>query len=966
MPSALETLVKILKLEREQGYKDGAVIGGLAAYGDKWSQEAHSQARRPEHHMLVDELHDRLTEYPSLTARTDRHNTVAYMLDRITGRIPTPETYANRDYSQYEMAAPPAQPSAQPPVDAPQADPGRQPEPERKPAPREQRPTQSGGQQPTAAQQAPRQERDRRERERPPKRGQERGGRDGQRQSGGRPQGRSGQGRDDDGGASPKRDDDFSRLDMDSDYGGGPRGPVKADIPAPVRLARPPRQPRPQIDPERAADILRGLSAPVDKIKGVGPKLVQMLGKMGIATVNDLLFYLPRRYDDYTRLVPIRRLQPDTLATVLGTVRFAELRIGKGGRKDFFIVVDDGTGTMDVTFFGMFYLERQIRTGQQLVLRGKSSIFRNRIQMTNPEIDLLQAEDLQSPGIVPVYPLTEGINQRTMRRLIKGAVEYWADLLPDYVPEGTLERTDLADLGWAVKNLHFPEGWDHLEHAQQRFIFDQLLLLQLAILANRRAWQSVPGQALYIDDDFREWFTSAVFPYPLTSAQIRAIEDIRRDIAKPVPMNRLLQGDVGSGKTAVAVTALGMALVFNKQGALMAPTSILAEQHYRNVSAMLEQYPGDKQPTVALLTSKLNGAEREAIYAGIADGSIDIVIGTHALIQEGVQFKDLAIAIIDEQHRFGVEQRGALRGKGTNPHLLVMTATPIPRTLALTLYADLDLSVLDEMPPGRTPIQTRVIEPIQRERAYHFIEEQVEAGRQAFIVYPLVEASDKIEAGSAVEAYEQLKTIFYHHRVGLLHGRMKPAEKDDIMEDFRQHRFDILVTTSVAEVGVDIANASVMLIEGANRFGLAQLHQFRGRVGRGQHASYCLLVSEVPIIDAHQRLIDLRKQSKGIEDLIAERADDPAVRLLALESTTDGFKLAEIDWQLRGPGDLIGTRQSGQTELKLIEAISPHLVAVAQREARTIYEEDQALSHEQHRLLAQRVAMVRDERSDLS
>jgi ATP-dependent DNA helicase RecG len=457
-----------------------------------------------------------------------------------------------------------------------------------------------------------------------------------------------------------------------------------------------------------------------------------------------------------------------------------------------------------------------------------------------------------------------------------------------------------------------------------------------------------------------------VFPYPLTEAQRRSIEDIRRDIAQDIPMNRLLQGDVGSGKTAVATTAMWMAFANGKQSALMAPTGILAEQHYRGISRALENTPGERKPVVALLTGSITPAEREAVYAGLANGSINMVIGTHAVIQQGVEFKDLALAIIDEQHRFGVEQRGTLRGKGTNPHLLVMTATPIPRTLALTIHADLDLSIIDEMPPGRLPVRTRVIEPVARERAYQFIEEQLQQGRQAFIVYPLVEASETIEADNAVEAYGKLKQVFYRYKVGLLHGRMKAAEKDEIMAAFRDKQFDVLVTTSVAEVGVDIPNASVILMESANRFGLAQLHQFRGRVGRGGFPSYCFLLSDAPIDEAHRRLQMLKREGKGIFDLIREMPEDPVVRLLALEETNDGFKLAELDWVLRGPGDLIGTRQSGAPAFKLMENMSPELVELAQREARTIYEEDPELSQPQHRLLSQRVAMHRDERSDLS
>ncbi|NJL58205.1 ATP-dependent DNA helicase RecG [bacterium] len=471
----------------------------------------------------------------------------------------------------------------------------------------------------------------------------------------------------------------------------------------------------------------------------------------------------------------------------------------------------------------------------------------------------------------------------------------------------------------------------------------------------------MPAQPLPVTDDFIEPFIEMVFPYPLTGAQRRAIDDIRRDIASDIPMNRLLQGDVGSGKTAVAVAAMAMAFANGKQAALMAPTSILAEQHYRGIIRTLEAMPGERRPVIGLLTSALTTTEREAIYNGLADGSIDMIIGTHALIQGGVVFNDLALAIVDEQHRFGVEQRGQLRGKGMNPHVLVMTATPIPRTLALTLYADLDLSIMDEMPPGRTPVETKVIMPSEREITYRFIEREIEKGRQAFIVYPLVEASESIEAGSAIEAYEQLSQVFFRHRVGLLHGRMKPAEKDAIMASFANHEFDVMVTTSVAEVGVDIPNASVIVIDGANRFGLAQLHQFRGRVGRGQHASYCFLIADDATVDTPYRL-----EKITMNDIENKSYPESERRLKAMELSTDGFMLAEIDWKLRGPGDLVGTRQSGNSLLRLAKAITPDLVSLAQREARTLYEEDPYLAAAEHQLLKERVSMLHDERSDLS
>jgi ATP-dependent DNA helicase RecG len=919
MPSALETLVKILKLEREQGCKNSAVIGGLAAFSEKWTQDAHQQARKPEHHLLVDELTGLLKQYEVISTKTERHTSITYMLDRITGRVPPPPEFQIKTETMPE--SPPVAVEAPPPEQRPVEPAAKQTQPQAEQPPRsEQRPPR-----PERPQQ--KQQQNRPKDNRPPRRPAN--GDD-----------------DDDGDNEPERREEMSYDSYDMMPTRPRKGDkssqvVELDVPAPARLARPPRRSRPPVSAEEAADQMRGLNAAITVVKGIGAGTAKLLENLGIQTVNDLLFFLPRRYDDYTQLRNISQLSPDVIATVIGSVVHTEVRAGKGGRKDFFMILDDGSARMGVTFFGQQYLIRSIRVGQQIVLSGKTSMYGHRIQMTNPEWEALDVENLHTIGIVPVYPLTEGLGARTLRKLMKSTVNYWADRVPDYVPDATLERADLADIGWAIRNLHFPEGWDHLRHAKNRFIFDELLLLQLAILGNRREWQSVPGQPVEVSDDYLEAFISAVFPYPLTNAQRKAIEDVRRDVRLDRPMNRLLQGDVGSGKTAVATVVIAIALANNKQAALMVPTSILAEQHYRSISATLAKMPGDRKPVVALLTSALSTSERESIYRGLADGSIDVAIGTHALIQQGVDFKDLAVAIIDEQHRFGVEQRKALRGKGTNPHLLVMTATPIPRTMALTMYADLDLSIIDEMPPGRIPIETRMIEPIARQRVYSFVESELKKGRQAFVVHPLVEASEKIEAPAAVEAYEELQQVFYHYNVGLLHGRMKPAEKDDIMAAFASGEIQVLVTTSVAEVGVNVPNASVMVIEGANRFGLAQLHQFRGRVGRGEYASYCLLLSDTNDEEARQRL-------------------------QVMEETNDGFELAEMDWKLRGAGDLVGTRQSGGNALQLVQEMTPQLVELAQREARTIYEEDPALSLEQHRLLAQRVAMLHNERTDVS
>lgn len=937
--------MKILRLEREQGAENRAVIGGLQVFGPNWKQQMVAQAKRPEQVVLAEELADLMTRYGTLQSKTDRLNQLEYMLDRMQNRKPMPAEYQSRlEALRAEMGeTAPAQ-----------AAPSEERRPER--GDRRERPRQEGSERGQSAAPAAqegkegkegsrREGRKDRDRERGKERDKDRGPRQGRGESGGQ--------------SRPPRQAQRPPADADADGddpaeavglsdGGGDGGESaydsyfrptdggKLDIEPLPRLARPPRAARGPLDLEAAMAAQRELRQPVSVIKGVGPGIGQTFAEMGIQTVQDLLHYLPRRYDDYTRLRSLRWLKVDEVATVIGTVTYAESRISGGGRRDFFMNVEDGTGRLAVTFFGQHFLARTLRKGAQVVLSGKVSIYRQMFQMSNPEWELLEADHLHTIGIVPVYRMKEGLKPRSFRRTMKRVVDEWSARVPDPLPVAVLDRAELADLSWALRNLHFPEGWDHLEHARRRYVFDQLLALQLAILNNRREWQAVPGQALTVDDGFMDAFMDAVFPFALTSAQQRAIYEIRQDVSKPVPMNRLIQGDVGSGKTAVAMAAMAMALGAGKQAALMAPTSILAEQHYRGISAALERTPGEQRPVVALLTSAVPASEREGIFRGMADGSVDIVIGTHALIQQGVEFHDLALVVIDEQHRFGVEQRAALRGKGTNPHLLVMTATPIPRTLALTLYADLDLSIIDEKPAGRQEIKTYMLAPKERPRALSFIESQLEKGRQAFVVHPLVEASDKLDARSAVEAYDEFQQIFYKHRVCLLHGRMRPAEKDAVMEAFAHHEYDLMVTTTVAEVGVNVPNATVMLIEGANRFGMAQLHQLRGRVGRGEHASTCIL----------------------IPDAISPEA---AARLEEVVATDDGFKLAEADWKQRGAGDLLGTRQSGSHLIEMAEAITPDLVALAQREARSIFADDPELSQPQHGLLRLLVEQQRNQ-----
>ncbi len=916
MPSALETLVKILKLEQDTGYKNTAVIGGLQSYAGNWAREAHNQAKRPEHHQLVDELVSRLNDYGDLEGVEPRHEAIKYMIGRITGRIAPP---SNLPPSTYE---PPAV-EEQPPIKEPETPP--QPAPERMPqqaAPRAPEPTQQAAPQRAPQRHAPEPPRAPTRRTPPPAPSS----------------------------IEPMEDDSDDEISASDDYEleivatlASDMVDETANIPTILPPTAPPRRPRrAALSSEEIAQRLEALKAPIIKLPKIGVKMAEKLNKLGIETIGDMLYSFPRRYDDYTRLKTLNRVQPGEVVTVVAEVRSVTKHSARGGQPYLMVTLDDDTRPLQVTFFGQPWLQRQFKRGSRVVLSGEMELFRGQLMMTNPEWEMLERDNLHTRRIVPVYPLTKGLSARTMRRLMHQVVMEWNEKVPDHMPESVLERANLADLGWSIQQIHFPESYEYLAHARTRLSFDELFLFQMGVLASRRDWQSVPGIPISVTDDWLQSFVGAL-PYPLTNAQQRVLAEIRTDISRDVPMNRLLQGDVGSGKTVVAVTAMAIAVNQGKQAALMAPTSILAEQHLRSISQLLNQTPGGDQIQVRLLTGNTNEQERSEIYRGLAEGWVHIIIGTHAVIQENVNFHDLGLAIIDEQHRFGVEQRGALRGKGTNPHILVMTATPIPRTLALTLYADLDLSVIDEMPPGRTPVDTRIIYPAERERAYSFIRSQLDQGRQAFIVYPLVESSDKLEdVGAAVDEYERLKQQeFPKHRIGLLHGRMKPSEKEEIMQAFSAGDIQVLVSTSVVEVGIDVPNASTILIENADRFGLAQLHQFRGRVGRGEHASYCLLVSS-------------SKTPGGDE------------RLQAMEKTTDGFQLAQIDWEMRGAGDLLGVRQSGVNQFRLAELVNPRLVELAGREARTVYAEDPQLAQPEHQLLGQRIYRQQDRRADVS
>jgi ATP-dependent DNA helicase RecG len=603
-------------------------------------------------------------------------------------------------------------------------------------------------------------------------------------------------------------------------------------------------------------------------------------------------------------------------------------------------IVSDGTGSLRVSWFNQAWIAKRLIPGAQISLSGKVSQYLGRAVMDNPSWEPIEQQQLSTNRIVPIYPLTAQITQRWLRRQVNQVVTYWAPRVPDPLPATLRRSAEIVGLGTALLQAHYPDSWEQLKSAQDRLAFDEIFLLQLGVLAQRRAWQDRTARAFAIDTGWLEE-QIGLLPYSLTGAQKRAIDDIRHDLASGQPMNRLIQGDVGSGKTIVAALAIAMVTHEGAQAALMAPTSILAEQHYKNLlqqlaaqpqAAGVDDPPGPATPVmeeahIRLMIGATPEAEKRLIRAGLADGSIKLVIGTHALIEDPVTFSNLELVIVDEQHRFGVEQRAALRAKGDSPHLLVMTATPIPRSLALTIYGDLDLSIMDEMPPGRQPVGTFVLTPRERERAYALIRSQVEQGRQAFIVYPLVEENEDSTAKAAVDEQARLqKEVFPNLKLGLLHGRMRPEDKDQAMTDFRNGEYHILVSTTVIEVGVDIPNATVMLIEGANRFGLAQLHQLRGRVGRGAEKSFCLLIPDN-----------------------ADEAENERLQVMA--STNDGFILAERDLEQRGPGQFLGTRQAGYAEFQFASLSDIRLIEKSRRLAQSLSEQDPNLDHPEHQLL---------------
>ncbi len=668
-----------------------------------------------------------------------------------------------------------------------------------------------------------------------------------------------------------------------------------------------------------------GLHTSLQYVKGVGPRRAAALARKQLQTVEDALFFVPLRHEDRTRLTALRELQPGQTQTCSGVIVSLSPPPPGRSRVPFSVMLRDQSGYVTASWFGGAYLSRVLKRGQRLVLHGRIARFRGAITLQNPDYEVVESDDedrLHTGRLVPVYSTTEGLPQRPLRRLMWQIVEDFAAEVVDPVPEAVRTRRALVALPRALGDAHFPQTDAALTAALRRLAFDDFLLLQLGLAILRSRTTRAQGIALDPPGVLTRRLR-ATLPYVLTAAQERVWAEIRADMAAPFPMHRLLQGDVGSGKTIVAALGVLTAVEAGYQAAVMAPTEILAEQHFMTFRLLLDALG----VSVTLLTSSLRGRDREARRAAVAAGEVGCVVGTHALVQEGVEFRRLGLVVVDEQHRFGVEQRARLKAKGERPDLLVMTATPIPRTLALTLYGDLDVSVLDELPPGRRPVKTVARTEAKRREIFSFLRKQVTEGRQVYVVYPLVEESEVVDLKAATDMARRLqREVFPDLVVGLLHGRLGFEDKDAVMRRFKDGEIHVLVSTTVIEVGIDVPNASVMLIEHAERFGLSQLHQLRGRVGRGPWKSYCVLLTGASLGEEAQRRID------------------------AMVATTDGFRIAEADLELRGPGEFFGTRQSGLPEFRVADLLrDAPLLEEARREAQTIIAADPELRDPAHR-----------------
>lgn len=670
------------------------------------------------------------------------------------------------------------------------------------------------------------------------------------------------------------------------------------------------------------------LDAEVRYLKGVGPMRSEELARLGIRILEDILYYLPARYEDRSNFTPIKNLKIGERQTVKGSIVTLGGRITKSGLPIFQIAVTDGTGFIHAVWFNQPYLKDYFRKAQDVVFYGKVELH-DKIQLTQPEYEILKGDDSDSINIgriVPIYSTTARLSQRYLRSLTFAAISEYINLLREILPTYLRARHRLVDIRYAIRNIHFPPAFDSLEKSYRRIVFEEFFMLQLALAIKRKGLKAKDDAYEHkVEGGLMDSFRKAL-PFELTEAQKNAIADIERDMSSGRPMTRLLEGDVGSGKTVVAAHAMVLTVQNGLQAVIMAPTEVLARQHFINLSELLMPLGIN----IALLIGGIDPKIKKRIYSDIKEGKVDIIVGTHAIIQEAVEFKKLGLAVIDEQHKFGVMQRSILKQKGYSPHILVMTATPIPRTLALTVYGDLDISIIRELPKGRKLIATYWIEEAKRLEVYFFIKEELDKGRQAYVICPLIEKGQgpRGKGQGVVEMFEKLKNeIFVNYEVGLLHGRMSSKEKEKVMKDFKSGKINLLVSTIVIEVGIDIANASVMLIEDADRFGLAQLHQLRGRVGRGEHESYCILLAD-------------------------PKTDEAVERLKAIETTTDGFQIAEADLNIRGPGEFFGTRQHGLPEIRFGNILKDFdIMEMARKEAFGLIAHDPELSEEHHRPL---------------
>ncbi|HEY9716594.1 MAG TPA: ATP-dependent DNA helicase RecG [Trichormus sp.] len=692
---------------------------------------------------------------------------------------------------------------------------------------------------------------------------------------------------------------------------------------------------------------------PVQFVKGVGPKFAAVLDKLGIRTVEDLLRHYPRRHLDFQNRVFIRQLEAGQEVTVFGAIRSTSAYQSKNRNISILTVtIHDGTGSLNVTKFiggrsNKYLLDRykdQFPKGANVIASGiaERDKFSNRMTLKNGEIEVLgftaESDDddtdsasasIHAGRLVPVYPLTEGISLKHVRNVIYNALEAFGSDVKDHLPVEIMERLNLCDLRQAYQQIHFPRDMESFELARRRLVFDELFSIQLQMAQRRHKFDKTEG-ALSItckEGGYVERLLQSL-PFTLTGAQKRVFGQITNDLASPKPMHRLVQGDVGSGKTIVALLALMIAIENKFQGVIMAPTEILAEQHFRQFQKLITPLG----LRVCLVVGKQGVKERREVRQQLLAGQINLAVGTHALLEEDVEFQNLGLIIIDEQHRFGVKQRARLKAKSQSPELLTMTATPIPRTLALTMHGDLDVSEIDELPPGRKPVETKLLRPGQKKQLLQFIRQQIDAGRQAYVVFPLIEESESLSAKAATQEFERLKEEkdFAKLSIGLMHGKLKPQEKDEVMDQFRNGEFQILVCTTVIEVGVDVPNATVMVIENADRFGLAQLHQLRGRVGRGAQQSFCFLIADAKSEPTRERL--------GI-----------------MEQTNDGFVIAEKDLELRGPGEFMGYRQSGLPDLILADLVKDaRTLEEARNTAIELVKEDPELA--QYPLLQQLIA----------